>query len=57
MTASKKWIAVNLRTDHDVTVAALKIQDTTSSPSTGTTLSKFKMTSAAQYDMLPDTTT
>jgi uncharacterized lipoprotein NlpE involved in copper resistance len=55
--ASKKWIAVNRRTLHDVTVDALKIQLTISSPRTGTTLSRFKMTSAAQYDILPDTTT
>jgi len=55
--ASKKWIAVNRLTDHDVTVAALKIHATISSPSAGITPSKFRMTSAAQYDMLPDTTT
>ena len=55
--ASKKWIAVNRRMLHDVTVAALKIQLTIYSPSTGTTLNKFKITSAAQYDILPETTT
>jgi len=40
-----------------VTVAALRIHATISSPKRGTTLSKFKITRAAQYDIFPDTTT
>lgn len=54
---SKKCIAVNLRIDHETTVELPRIPATTSSPSTGITLSKFRITRAAQNDILPDTTT
>lgn len=56
-TASRKCRMVNLRTDHEETVAELRIQKTISSPMKGMTEARFKMTRAAQYDMLPETTT
>jgi len=56
-TANRKCKTVNLRIDHEVTVALARTQATTSSPRNGTTLAKFRITKAAQYDIFPDTTT
>jgi hypothetical protein len=48
---------VNLLNDHEVTVEDPKIQATISSPIIGRIENKFKITKAAQYDILPATTT
>ena len=57
ITAIAKWRAVKRRKDQDVTVADPRTKPTTSSPRIGSTVNKFKITRAAQYDMFPETTT
>ena len=47
-TANAKWRAVNLRRDHDVTVAEPKTNPTISSPKIGNTVRRFRITRAAQ---------
>ena len=56
-TANAKWRAVKRRKDQEVTVADPNTNPTTSSPKIGSTVNKFKITSAAQYDIFPETTT
>lgn len=53
----RKCNTVNLRNDQEVTVALPNTHPTASSPRYGTTVRRFRITRAAQYDMFPDTTT
>lgn len=56
-TPRRKCKTVNLRNDQEVTVALPSTHATASSPRYGTTVRRFSITNAAQYDMFPDTTT
>lgn len=55
--ANKKWRAVNLRRPYEDKTASPRIAGISKSAKTGTTDAKFKITIAAQNDMLPATRT
>ena len=57
ITPSRKCKTVNLRILQEFTVDPPRIPATSSSPNIGMTLSRFKITRAAQNDIFPETTT
>ena len=56
-TARRKWMSENRRIDHEFTVGPESIVKTNSSPISGITVKIFRITRAAQKDMLPETRT